>query len=296
MKQLFYITSIFLLSVTLASAQKPITISDDSLKFSTRYFPGFWVSIPEVKPEALKTSWIKAIQKNTKSKVTQDKKEMTLFGAILPDVREGNVNIMSQIADYDSLSRLFVSVETTRDNFIGRNSTEIDKLIKYLNKFAKEQYLKVANDQLADEVNKLLDLEKDLKSARKSKERFEKNIQSAKVRISEENDKIKAVNKELEVVDASIENSTSFLSTMEEGETKKTKQDELKAFQKKKKSFLKDINSSENSISRANNAIEDNKRDIALNDSTQKELGDKINQQKLVVAKFKGKIKTIESY
>jgi peptidoglycan hydrolase CwlO-like protein len=296
MKRLYYFSLMLLISLSAVKAQKPITLADDSVKFGNRYFPGFWLSIPETKPSAVKTSWIKAIEKGTKTKVKVDKNEMTLFGAIITDIYDGSMNIISKTVDYDSLTKLFVSAETTRDNFIGRSSSEFDKLSKYLKKFGKEQYVKVAKDQLSAEEGKLRDLEKDLKSARKSNERFEKGIQSAKVRISEQNDKIKNINKELEILEIRIGNSSTILSTLEEGDDKKAKQSELKDLQKKKKSLLKDINSAENSISKANTSIHDNKKDIELNDDKQKELGEKIIQQKHIIDKFEKKLKTIESY
>lgn len=296
MKRYFYLSFIILLCLSAANAQKPITLADDSVKFGNRYFPGFWLSIPETKPSAVKTSWIKAIEKGTKTKVKVDKNEMTLFGAIIPDICEGSMNIMSKTIDYDSLTKLFVSAETTRDNFIARSSSEFDKLSKYLKKFGKEQYVKVAKDQLSAEEGKLRDLEKDQKSARKSNERFEKGLQSAKVRISEQNDKIKSTNKELEILEIRIGNSSEILSTLEEGDAKKTKQSEQKDLQKKKKSLLKDINSAENSISKANTSILDYKKDIELNKDKQKELGEKIIQQKHIIDKFEKKLKTIESY
>lgn len=296
MKKLLGISLFVLLFNSFTTAQKPITLTQDSTKIGNRYFPGFWLGIPEVKPEIVKNKWIKTIEKGTKSKVSTDKNEMTLFGAIIPDVCNSNINIMSKTADDDSLTRLFVCVETTRDNFIGRNSEEYSKLNAYLRKFAKEQYLVAANNQLSDEENKLQDLEKDLKSARKNKEKFEKEIQSSKVRISEQNDKISAINKELDVVNVSIDNSTSMLSTMADDETKKAKQAELKDFQKKKKGLLKDINSAENSISKANTSIDDNTKNIELNTVTQNELSENINQQKLVITRFQKKVKAIESY
>lgn len=296
MKRLYYFSFLLFISLSVVKAQKPITLADDSVKFGNRYFPGFWLSIPETKPSAVKASWIKAIEKGTKTKVKVDKNEMTLFGAIISDIYDGSMNIISKTVDYDTLTQLFVSVETTRDNFIGRSSSEFDKLNKYLKKFGKDQYVKVAKDQLSVEEGKLRDLEKDLKSARKSNERFEKEIQSSKVRISEQNDKIKNINKELEILEIRIGNSSTILSTLEEGDDKKAKQSELKDLQKKKKSLLKNINSAENSISKANTSIHDNKKDIELNNDKQKELGEKIKLQKHVVDKFEKKLKTIESY
>jgi len=296
MKHFIYFFFILLLSFTAAKAQKPITLADDSVKFGSRYFPGFWLSVPEIKPDALKASWIKTIEKGTKSKVRFENNEMTLFGAIIPDISEGSMNIVSKTVDYDTLTQLFVSIETTRDNFITRNSSEFDNLSKYLKKFGKDQYIKVAKDQLSAEETKLSSLEKDQKSARKNISKYEKGIQSSNVRISQQNDKIKSANKELEILQIKIDNASTLLSTLSDEEATKTKQSELKDLQKKKKSLLKNINSAENSISKADTSIQDYKKDIELHEVTQKELGDKINEQKQSIAWFQQKLKTIEAY
>jgi len=296
MKYFLYSLFVFFIGISAVKAQKPITLAEDSVKFGNRYFPGFWLTVPEVKQETVKTSWIKAIQKGTKSKVATDNNEMSLFGAILPDFAKGSVNIMSKTVDQDSLTMLFVSIETSRDNFVSSSSEEYAKLNKYLKKFAKDQYVISAKKQLAVQQDILTDLEKGLRSARKNKMKFEKGIQSSEVRITGQNDNIASKNKELEILEIRIGNSSATLSTMEDGDAKKVKKSEFKDLQKKKKSLSKDINTANNTISKAKTSIEDNRTDIESNMVKQKELGDKIIEQKLVVAKFQQKLKTIEAY
>jgi predicted nucleic acid-binding Zn-ribbon protein len=266
------------------------------LNFGIRFYPGFWLTIPETKPEIIKKNWIKAIEKGTKSKVSTDKYEITQFGAIIPEITEGSINIISEVVDGDSLTKLFVCVETKRDFFIERTSDEYENLSTYLNKFAKGQYLLVAKDQLSAEESKLKSLEKDLKSARKIKAGFEKSIQSSKVNITEQNDKIVGIHKELEILDIKIDNSSTLLSTMDDGDAKKAKKSELKDLQKKKKTLSKSINTSENKISKANTEIIDNTQNIKMNEATQKELTDKIISQRLTISRFQQKLKAIESY
>ncbi len=296
MKYFLYTSLFLLISISAVKAQQSITIAEDSVKFGNRYFPGFWLAIPEVNPETVKASWIKAIEKGTKSKVVTDKNEMSLFGANLSDIIKSSVNIMSKTDDQDTVTMLFVSVETTRDNFISSSSDEYSKLNKYLKKYAKDQYAIIAKKQLSAEETKLKDLNSELKTVRKSKERLEKGIQSSKVRISGQNDKIDGINKQLDILEIKIGNSSTVLSTMENQDTIKAKKSELKDLQKKKKSLLKDINSAQNSISKENSSIDENRKEIDSKDATQNELGDKISQQKQVVARFEQKLKTIQSY
>jgi len=295
MNRILYFAFIILTGISVAKAQKPITLVADSVKFGNRYFPGFWLGIPETKAADVKAEWIKAIEKGTKSKVTTDRNEMTLFGALLPNFTKGSVNIMSKIAEKDSLSLLFVSIETTRDNFVNTNSEEYAALSKFLMKFAKTQYTTTAKKQLAEEESELQDLEKELKTARKNKEKLEKNIQSAQVKISGQNDKIKSIEQELSTLDIKIGNASSALSVMEEGDAKKAKKAELKSLQKTKKSLMKDSNAAQSTITNANTTIADSKNEIELNLATQQDLAEKIADQKLTVSKFQQKLKNIES-
>lgn len=277
-------------------AQKPVTLTPDSVKIGNTGFPGFWLGIPEVKSAAVKASWIKSIEKGTKSKVKKENNDLTIFGAIIRDVYEGSVNIMSKVVDQDSLCRLFVCVETTRNKFIGKSSPEYEKLSKYLKNFGKDQYIALAKDELSVENDKLREMEKDLKTARKSKEKYEKNIQSSKTLISESKDKINNLNKEITEVTAAIDNTATLSVSAPDPDAKKAKQSELKTLEKKKKGLLKDVHTAENNISKANTAIDDHTRDIALNDETQKAINEKIKKQTLVVNRYENKLKTIKEF
>jgi hypothetical protein len=110
------------------------------------------------------------------------------------------------------------------------------------------------------------------------------------------NDNIAASDKELEMLDIKIDNSSTLLSNMDDGDAKKAKKSELKSLQKKKKVLIKSINSSENSITKSNTTINDNLKNIELNDNAQKELTDNITRQKLTIARFQKKLKIIEAY
>ena len=296
MKHFLCYLYLLLICITLANAQKPITLKPDSAKIGNTRFPGFSVSIPEITPEALKASWIKTIEKGTKSKAIVENNDITVFGAVIPNYEGGTVNIMSKTVDQDSLCSLFVCFETKPDVFIGKDSPEYDRLSKFLKKFAKDQYVDLAEKQLSAEEDKLSELEKQLKSERKSTDKFKKDIQSAEVKIAAERDKISGFEKEIEITNASIESSSSAISSMDDGDAKKARKEELKKLEKKKKGLLKSINSSENQISEAKTAITDNNTNIALKEATLKDLNERIVQQKLTISRFEAKLKTIEGY
>ncbi|MFH1120741.1 MAG: hypothetical protein V1775_13040 [Bacteroidota bacterium] len=296
MRTRLYFSLIFTFGFMATNAQKPIKLSDDSVKFGNTHCPGIWVDIPEVNLETVRTNWIKSLEKGTKSKALITGHEITIFGALLKDVVETPVNIFSAVNGQDSIVRLFAAVELKRDEFTTIDSKEHEQLKITLKQFAKDQYLKVAKDQLSDQEAKLKDLEKELSSMRKEKDKLEKEIQSANTTISEENYKITSVKKEMSVTDASLDAKSTELSTMADGDAKKAAQSEAKDLQKKKKEHLKDISNAENRISKAKTLIQDNNTGISQNLRNQEAVQIKITAQQQEVKKYTDKLSTIESY
>lgn len=296
MKHFFYFSILLFFSVSVAKAQKPITLSSDSVKFGNRYYPGFWLSIPEVSAADVKENWIKMIEKGTKSDVSATDNEMTLFGANIPGFKTGSSNIESKIAWKDSLTMLFVSVETARDVFVGTNSEDYKALNKYLMDFAKDQYIDKAKSQLSAEEAILKDLEKQNKNAGRSQDKMEKKIQKANISIKNEQDNIDRFNLELNTLDIRIGNTSSSLSVLPEGDSKTAIESDLKDLQKQKKKLLKNINSSQSRISKEEKNISNYNKDIDSQKDTQSDLSDRISQQKKVVSMYKQKIKNIKAF
>ncbi|GAP42208.1 hypothetical protein TBC1_11337 [Lentimicrobium saccharophilum] len=296
MKKLFYPLIILSLLMSFANAQKPITFNDDSQVFGNVDFPGIWVSIPEANAETVMKNWQKAIQKGTKSKVSVNGMDASLFGALIKDVYEGPVNIESRIKNQDSLVLLFAGVELRRGEFAEKGTHEYDRLKAYLKDFAKSEYLKVAEDQLAAEEKKLKEMEKELSKTRKGKAKMEKTVQSSNNTIAAENDKISSLRKQLTVSDEQIDHISSRLSETQDAEAKKSWQSEMKTAQKKKKSQLKAINSSENKIAKAKDRIRDTKNTIDLNLGSQDQMSVRINEQKMIVSQYQNKVRTIQGY
>ncbi len=289
-------TALFLLAgLAVLYAQKPLTIETGIEKFGNTDCPGIWIDIPETNIETIRSNWVKAIEKGTKSNALKTNDEVTLFGALIKDIYEGPVNVFSKLSGRDSLVRLFVSVELSRDVFTTPDSKEHESMKSFAKNFAKDQYMKVAEDQLSKEEGKLKDFEKQLSSLRKEKEKFEKDIQGANTTISEEEYKIGSVKKEMEVTETTLDAKSTELSTMADGDLKKATQSEVKELQKKKKENMKDISTSESKISKANTLISDSKNGISANLKQQDEVSARIADQKVVVRNFTEKLKNIKS-
>ncbi|GAB1404294.1 hypothetical protein MASR1M74_14730 [Lentimicrobium sp.] len=284
-----------LLSILMVKGQQAIVVKYDSLLFGETRCPGLWVNIPESSIADIEKDWKKKLEKGTKSKVLNKENEMTIFGAQWGDISPEPVNVFSRFKEADSASRLFVAVELKRDEFITKQSPQYTALENMLVSFAKDKYLSVANDQLANESKKLKDLEKNLESLRKNKQKLESQIKTEQTAIDQENYRMVTTQKELEEINKNLTLMATELATLDEAE-RKSKEAEIKNLEKQKKSNLKNISSSESKVSKSTDSIADKNTAIAINLKEQSEVMTAIADQTMVVRKYESKVNTIKSY
>ncbi len=70
---------LLLISFFSVKAQKPIILSEDSLKIGNSLLPSVSVVIPEVPYEKTLNDWVKTLQSGTKSKVVTDRRRNDYF-------------------------------------------------------------------------------------------------------------------------------------------------------------------------------------------------------------------------
>jgi hypothetical protein len=205
-------TCLFILVMaTLGSfAQRPILIYDGSMEMNSNFYPGIYVSIPEVPFETVQKNWIKAIQSGTKSKSVYDNGNWSIFGANITSISPTPMNIYSRLENQDSLVRMLVSMELKKDDFVqkGSHETELASAREFLRQFAKDQYMDVANEQLKAEEKKLKDIEKEFSSFKKQQASLEKNIRAAEKTIKAEQDALILQNTELNNVSVELASQT----------------------------------------------------------------------------------------
>lgn len=298
MKKLLLFSLLVIISSIGIKAQKPITVSEDSLKVGNNKLPGISVVIPEVDYEKTLKNWIKAQESGTKSKVVIEGSAMSIFGAIVKNVSETPVNIYSSLMDRDSVLNLVVTYEMKKDEYISKATGESDyaRARSYLFDFAKEQYIDLVNEQVKVEENRLKDLEKELGSLEKDQTGMEKGIRSSNRLITSEQDKLIVVNNELTSVTAAIIEHNKQLDEMEPGDTKDEKAKFIKDLERQKKRILKSIKKSENRISKADKSIDNSNRAIPRNDDTQERTRRRISDQEAVLQKFVDKLNKVKSF
>ena len=298
MKTVYTFAFLLLILSTGIKAQMPVLITQDSVKIGKNSFPGLTVTIPEANYEKTLKEWVKALESGTKSNMVIEKDEMSIFGANLKNVSPNPVNLYSKLLSQDSILKLSVVVELSKDTYIEQatGGEGYSKVQDYLKEFSKNRYIEVASDQLNIEEKKLKDLVKELESLAKEKTRLQKSIQSNNTKIINENDNITIQNNELKTVTASIVDNNSQLGSMDDGPAKEERGKYIKDLEKRKKKALSSIESSENKINSANTDIDEANGEIPKNELKQEDLRKKIAEQEMVVQKFTDKLEKIKTY
>ena len=297
MKLKFTLILLALLPFSVIMAQQPIIVVEDTLEIGKFRMPGLSVTIPETDYDKAVKTWVKDLESGTKSKVMTERDEMSIFGARLKKISPNPVNIYSKFVKLDSMLKLYVSIETKKDEYIEKaNNAEFIKVHDYIKEFAKNQYTDVAKAQADAEEKKLKDLQKELSSLENEKSKMLKTIQTDNASILSEKDNITRQNLELNSVDVSLKEQSSMLAGMEDGPAQKEKANQVKELEKRKKKALNEIDSSEKKIKKSNEAIEKANKAIPENDLMQQNLRDQIILQEGVYQKYTNKLNTIKSY
>ncbi len=283
---------IFVFIATLGSfAQKPILIYDGSIELGGNYYPGIYVTIPEVPFESVQKNWIKTMESGSKSKAVFENGNWSIFGANIKSISPTPLNIYSKIENQDSLVRLLVSMELKKDDFVqkGSHETELTSAREFLKQFAKEQYLNLAEEQLKTEEKKLKDIEKEFSSYKKQESGLEKSIRSAEKTIKNAQEEIVLQNRELNAVSVEIASQTLQYNELAEGSAKEERAKYLKSLDKRKNKIAKAIKTAEKKIEKASADIRDANSSIPQKESLQGEARNKIAAQQAVVQQYKDK-------
>ncbi len=287
-----------LISCVWTNAQKPIIMSEDSIKIGNGMLPAISVLIPEVEYDKVLKNWTKLLETGTKSKLMTERGEMTILGSILKSITPNAINVYSVLTDRDSALYLAASFELKKDMYIDRSSgeAELSKAKSFIFEFARQEYVDLASEELKSEENKLKDLERELGSLEKDQSGMEKSIRKSNRTIDNEREKALDLNSQLTALTQRIADERIQFTTMDEGPMKEERDKLLKNLEKQRKRLTKSIASSERKISKAQGAIKKANNDIPRNDRIQLKYNDEINAQQAVVQRYTDKLNTIKNY
>jgi hypothetical protein len=295
----FLTSSIFCFVLSLTGiAQKAITITEGPVTFRHGNTPGITLIIPEVSFKKVQDSWIKTLEKGTKSKVMNENNEISIFGAIIKDITLTPVNIYSYIKDNDSAILIAVSVELKKDVYVSseKNVEEFSKIRAFILEFAKGHYLELAQEQLDNEEKKLSKLEGELRSLENENNKLEKMIQSNTTTIGSTKDELTILRTNLLSLNDELLGQTNQYNALEEGPSKEEKKKYIDDLEKRIKKNNKDVESGEKKIINLEAEIKKAQNDSLPNNiNEQEKLRKAINQQRDMVNIAKEKVNSAKN-
>ncbi len=299
MKKFYLILCLALVIPALSlTAQKPITILEDSVLVGNYMHPGLSVTIPEVDYQKTLKNWIKQIENSTKSKVVTEDGLITIFGAIQKKISPNPINIYSRLINQDTLHKLMVCIELKKDQYLepAVGDAQMTESKDYLKAFAKDQYIEFIKDEVTAEEKKLKDLNNELNGLENSYSKTQKQARSGRSTISNEQELLALKDNELAQVTADLNQQSTSLIGMEEGPDKDAKAAKVKELEKSKKKLQREISNADKQIQKAESSINQADRAMPLNESEQDAMKAKIAEQEAVVQKVKDKLNTVKLY
>lgn len=299
MKNALYLISLMLVPGILFG-QKPIEVSGTEFKLGQVVYSGVQVRIPEASYELVEEMWIKALEKGTKSDVSEAQNgEISIFGAYIKAAGDDPVNIFSQIIPRDSIVELNACIEVKRNEFITENlyESEFNQLKAYMHDFGKEVYTEVVKDQIKAEEDVLSDLEKELKQLQNDQEQMEKQISKEEHKIDVSEDDIRTLESDLAVKNEEIARAKVELSSAGDDPVQKASlKDVLKGLEKDRKKILNSIKKEKKHIVGNEANIDNTQVEIPSLIEQQNQKMQEIEQQRSRVATFENKLESINNY
>lgn len=299
MKNAVYLIGLLLVPVVLLG-QKPIEVSGASFKLGQDEYSGVQVMIPEAEFEQVEKMWIKALEKGTKSDVSEAHNgEITIFGAYIKSIGDDPVNIYSQIIPRDSTIELNACIELKRNEFITEElyESEFNQLKAYMYDFGKEAYIEKVEEQLEAEENVLKELEKELKSLQNDKESMEKKISKNEHNIMVSDDDIRILDADIAIKNEELARAKVRLGSVGDNLVQReTIEAEIKDLEKEKKKMLKSEQKAKKNIVGYNSDIDNIKLEIPALVEQQNQKMQEIEQQRNTVNLFENKLTTVSNY
>jgi hypothetical protein len=287
-----------IMSVSALHGQKPIKVLEDSVQFGSYLYPGFNVTIPEADYDKTLKNWIRTQETGTKSKVQTENGEMTIFGAMIKEISQAPVNIYSKLMNEDTLSRLLVTIELKKDQYVesALGDIQLTSARNFLKEFAKGQYIDFIKGEVAAEEKILRDLNKELGGLENSKVRSQKTARRERNTVNDEQEKLLVKNNELNLLSAEIINKNNEMIAMPVGAGREAMASQIKELEKRRKEVQREIGKGEKRISNAKSAINQADRAIPRNENEQAVMKSKIEAQQEVVQRFIDKLNTVRQY
>jgi len=289
-----------LISGTVVSQQK-IEVTTMQANMSKGKQTCYYVNIPQAGLKTIKQQWMKKLQANTKTKVTENGEELVIIGMVEHSITKDTMNIYSMIFPEDTTTRLAAFFEIDSVFFSPNEAEEdlmnekVDKSIQaYLREFAVTQYRDAVTDELDKEQEKYEDLQKELKKLVNDEEDMEKAIPNAENDIKDAENSIDDLERQMSRQSTRIEDKRIAMAAMTSEEMKSEASDEIKEMEKERHKLQKKRDNERDKIIDLKSDIKKNEKGIENGKKLQEEKQEEINQQKLVVDRVTQKLAGIK--
>jgi hypothetical protein len=281
--QFFIPVTIIAFSLSLTTlGQKPVTVEEKQINFKHGEYSGLVLTIPEVDAPNVQKEWIRKLQQSTKSDVTSDVIELSIFGAKISDIYADPINVYSKITAADSAVRLEAVFELKPKEFVSssQNGVEYSKARAYLFEFGKSQYADLAKDDYKAQEKSLNILEQKLDNLYSSKTNLDKSLVDAKNTIAQDENEIASLKSELTTQNDELNSEKNELASLTDESAIDLKKEQIKDTEKKIKKSMDAINNDEKEILDKKSLITSAELDVSTNLKEQESVRYQIDAQK----------------
>ena len=284
------------------SAQTKIEITEKKITMSKGEQPAFIVEIPQANVENVKKSWSKLIRQNTKSKVTEDGKEIVILNTLINSISDSLINIYSAVIQSDSAVKLIslFEIDSTFFSFEGdkkdMNYESTYQGIKhFLYDFAVDEYKKAVEEELKEESKELKDLNNEMEKLVKQTESYLKKIKHNESDSLNAEAQIASLEIDKQRKQAEIDSKKESMSSVAgDKELMNEAKKHLKNLEKERKKIEKEIDKYKDEIVECHSENVELKRDVEENNKHKEELILTIQKQQETVKKVTEKLENIK--
>lgn len=257
---------------------------------TTYQFPGksepvnaFTVTVPQAKPDAVKSAVASALEKGNKTKSAQTGTSISINNIILKNVGADTLNAVAEIFQIIGGTQMVIAFES-KGKYISRTEDAVkgNALAIWTGEVANEKYREAVKEEEKSEEKVLKDLEKQMAGNIKDIDKCKKNIADNDASIKNLQANIKSKEGEQALQQEKVDAQKKYVMNLPSDNSSAIKEGEksLKDMEKTKEGIIKEINKMNDAIRKTENDTRDQNNNIRNLEGEQKIIQDKIDAQK----------------
>ena len=296
MKKLYLSLTIGITMCLTIKAQTSISIAEVSHNMSKGAENAFVVMVPQYKATDLKKEWENYLNDNGKVDIKENNGEISALNAKIDKVLMGNINhyaLFDETIDGPKLVAFF----SINDTFIStaNNSVVAGSIGKFMMDFAKSSYIKIVQEELKAEQEKLKSLNDEQSDLEKKENKSRQNIVDSHNKIEKGNNNIVINKAEQDKKQKELElQQQKMTNVVLNNDEKKLQDKQVNNLQDDKKDLIKKEGKMRRDMEDNNNNINVEQNKIPSLETQQEMQKDKIQKQQEVIQKVQAKLDDIK--